>query len=90
VTEVHHGGTDKARVDAIANLCHGSGRLRAGDQRQLDRIRAPGTVLQVDVVDPDPAVADEGLAGPGHRIRELSEPEFLRPAITGDLHCEHN
>jgi len=27
----------------------------------------PGAVLQVDVVDADPAVADEDLPGPGHR-----------------------
>jgi hypothetical protein len=46
-------------------------------------------MLEVDVVDPDPAVAHDHLARRRRRLRTLDHHEFFGPAVTGDLDCEH-
>jgi hypothetical protein len=43
---------------------------------------------QIDVVNPDPPVAHDHLAGRGHRIRALDQHELFWPAMTRDLDCE--
>ena len=89
MTEVNHRSAGQPGVRAGADRHHGPGCLSAGNQRQPDRIGLPGTMLQIDVVKPDPPVTHDNLARGSHRIRALDQQEFLGPAMTRDLDCEH-
>jgi hypothetical protein len=74
-----------ARTDCHDRAC----RLGAGDQRQLHRVGPSLPVLQVHVVDPDPAVAYQHLAGRGNRVGPFGHHEFFRAAVPADLDRQH-
>src|SRR5262249_43496507 len=76
-------------VDTCADRCNRTGCLSAGNQRQLDRIRLPRAMLQIDVVNSDPPVAHHDLACRGYRIRALHRHELFGPAMARNLDCEH-
>ena len=90
MTEVNHRGADQSGVRTSADRHHGPGCLGAGNQWQRDRIGLPGTMLQIDVVNPDPLVAHDHLARRRHRVRTLDRhaatlvvlavPDFEREA----------
>jgi hypothetical protein len=46
-------------------------------------------VLEVDIVDPDPAVAHHHLARRGNRVGSLGYLQLFRAAVAGDLDREH-
>jgi len=89
MAEMNYRSADQPWVDTSADRHNGSGCLRARNQRQPDRIRLPGTMLQIDVVDPDPPVMHHHLARRGHRVRLFGRHELFGAAVTRDLHCEH-
>ena len=89
MTEVNDRGADQPGVGTRANRDNDPGCLGAGNQRKPDRIRLSRTMLQIDVVNPDPPVAHDYLPGRGHRIRALDQHELFGPAMTRDLDCEH-
>src|SRR5262245_49199782 len=88
MTEVNHRGADQSGVRTGAGRHHGPGCLSTGNQRQRNRIGLPGTMLQIDVVNPDPPVTHDHLARRRHRVRALDQSELFRPAMTRDLDCE--
>jgi hypothetical protein len=66
-----------------------AGGLDPGHERQLDRVGPALAVLEVDVVDADPAVADEELVGARNRIGAFDRPQRSRPAMPTDLDRQH-
>src|SRR5262249_51930662 len=88
MTEVNHRGADQSGVRTRAGRHHGPGCLSTGNQRQRNRIGLPGTMLQIDVVNPDPPVTHDHLARRRHRVRALDQNELFGPAMTRDLDCE--
>ena len=46
-------------------------------------------MLEVNVVDADPAVADEELVGARNRLGALDRPQRSRPAVPIDLDRQH-
>ena len=83
-------GASQPGIDTRADLHNGSGGFGTGNQRQPDRIRLPGTMLQVDVINPDPLITHDNVAGRGHWIRTLNQYELVGSAMTRDLNCEHS
>jgi hypothetical protein len=47
-------------------------------------------MLQVDVINPDPLITHDNVAGRGHWIRTLNQYELVGSAMTRDLNCEHS
>ena len=74
---------------ARAGRYHRARRLGAGDQRQLDRVGPSLPVLQVHVVDPDPAVPHHHLADSGNRVGLFSGYECFWAAMAPDLDRQH-
>jgi hypothetical protein len=89
VAEVHDGTADERRIGVGAGRDDLACRLDAGDQGQLHRVGPTLAMLDVDVVDPDPAVANQHLVAYRGRLRTLDCAQLLGPAVPGDLDRLH-
>jgi hypothetical protein len=89
VAEVHDRTADEGRIGVGAGRDDLTRRLDAGDQGQLHRVGPTLAMLDVDVVDPDPAVANQHLVACRDRLRTLDCKQLLGAAMPGDLDRVH-
>src|SRR3546814_12930733 len=70
-------------VNPIADRDHLARRLHADPAGQIDRIGAVA-VIDVDIVEPDRALADERLAGPGIAEGHFAPVDYIGSALLPD------
>lgn len=89
MAQVNHLAAQQVRRDPFAHGDDDAGCLRAGHERQLDRVGRSGAVVEVDEVETDEGIAHQRLPRPRAGHRPVDDVEHLGPAVPADLDGLH-